>query len=185
MKVHIGDYVPWYGPYQIAKLILFWKDEEKDESVHQFGKWLATDKNGNESVFAEVCEWLHSKKKRKIKVRIDDYDLFSMDSTLCYIIHPMLIKLKEAKAGTPAVDKADVPEELHSTYGTLGDFTDTFSEEAWSWVLDEMTWSFDPDWEEKYGFGASGHDFDKYQENNKRMENGHRLFGCYLSSMWT
>ena len=42
MKVFIGDYVNFFGPYQIAEKILFWKDKYEDDIVHDFGKWLAT-----------------------------------------------------------------------------------------------------------------------------------------------
>ena len=49
MKVYIGKYKDWFGPYQLAELLCFWAKKEKDEYgfehtadwVHNFGEWLA------------------------------------------------------------------------------------------------------------------------------------------------
>ena len=41
MRVNIGPYKSWVGPYQIAEKILFWLDKNDDERVHKFGEWLA------------------------------------------------------------------------------------------------------------------------------------------------
>jgi hypothetical protein len=49
MKVKIGPYTNWFGPYQLAELLCFWAKEEKNEFgiprkpdwVHNFGEWLA------------------------------------------------------------------------------------------------------------------------------------------------
>ena len=48
MRVKIGNYVSWFGPYQLAELICFWARNQKDEHglptkpdyVHKFGEWL-------------------------------------------------------------------------------------------------------------------------------------------------
>lgn len=49
MKILIGDYLNFLGPYQLAEKILFWLDKYEDDRVHDFGTWLATDKKGNDN----------------------------------------------------------------------------------------------------------------------------------------
>ena len=49
MKVHIGPYKNWIGPYQLADALCFWVKEVEDEYgikskpdwVHNFGEFLA------------------------------------------------------------------------------------------------------------------------------------------------
>jgi len=33
MKVYIGPYKDWFGPYQLAEKLMFWVPKEKDEYV--------------------------------------------------------------------------------------------------------------------------------------------------------
>ena len=169
MKVKIGPYEDWFGPYQLAEKICFWAKEEKDEYgipckpdwVYNFGEWLA---HGSIEPEAEVGEirkwgdrpptllyrflsWIHSKKERTIKVHIDRWDTWSMDHTLAYIILPMLKQLKETKHGAPYVDLKDVPKELHGKKLTKkqkdnGEVDDKHFE-RWDWVLDEMIFAFE------------------------------------------
>ena len=48
MRVKIGKYVDWFGPYQLADALCFWVPKVKDEYgmedkpdwVHKFGEWL-------------------------------------------------------------------------------------------------------------------------------------------------
>ena len=54
-------------------------------------------------------------KERNIKVKIHEYDTWSMDITIALIIHPMLVHLKATKNGSPLVNDDDVPENLRST----------------------------------------------------------------------
>lgn len=189
MEVKIGPYVDWIGPYQIAQKILFWKNKDEHDVVYNLGKWLAKDKNGNSSLLNEFCQWLYNKKKRKIKVKIDDYDLWSVDSTLCHIIHPLLVKFVDNLQSTARVDKEDVPVELHSTYGEYtendGGMSSMYSHEAWLHVLNEMIWSFDPEWDDKYGYGAEEFTHAKYDEHLKRQQKGFALFGKYFSAIWS
>jgi len=121
MKVKIGKYTNWVGPYQIADALCFWATKVKDETdivprkpdwVHEFGRWLSEDKQGNDSLLTKVCQWVESKKKRTIKVHIDRWDTWGMDHTLAHIILPMLKQLKASKHGAPNVDDEDVPEHL-------------------------------------------------------------------------
>jgi len=153
-------------------------------------------------------------KERKIEVRIDNYDVWGLDHTLAYIIHPALLRLKEVKQGAPQVDDADVPEYLRSTSAPAKenewDTDDNFFE-RWDWVLDEMIWAFgqiNEDWEDQFHSGEHDilwepvegkedlvemktgpkdtHVFDRegYEKHFERIKNGIQLFGKYYFALW-
>lgn len=189
MKVEIGPYREWIGPYQIVQKILFWKDKYEDDTVHDFGKWLAENKNGNPSLLNKFCNWVDRKKKRKIKIKIDPYDTWDVDTTLSPIIHAVLVEFVKDVGSTAMVDKEDIPEELHGTYGEYseddGGFSTQYSHEAWLYVLNEMIYAFDPQWDDKYGFGAEGYNHESYMKNSTRQQKGFELFGKYFSRIWS
>jgi hypothetical protein len=203
MKVYIGPYIKWVGPYQIAEKLLFWLDND-DDKVFELGQWLSKGWVGS------VCEWLYSKRKRNVEIRIDDYDVWNMDTTLAHIIVPMLKLLRDKKHGAPYIDTDDVPECLHSEkideYGI-----DDKHFERWNYVIGEMMFAFESktyDWEDQFHTGnidfvweknSDGdsytaehgpqhtHTFDEdgWKAMNARIENGFRLFGKYYSGLWT
>ena len=138
MKVKIGPYTNWFGPYQLAETLCFWAKKEKDEYgyertpdwVHNFGEWLAHgsvepeekvgditswDRDRPTTLLYKFLQWIESKKERTIKVHIDRWDTWSMDHTLAHIILPMLKQLKERKHGSQMVDMEDVPEHMRTT----------------------------------------------------------------------
>ena len=99
-------------------------------------------------------------KKRKIKVKIHDFDTYNLDHTLALIIVPALKKLKKEKNAAPFVDNSDVPEEL-STPSDIS-FLDEKWFDRWGYVLDQMIWSFSElmrDWESDYYSGKSKFQF--------------------------
>lgn len=198
MKVKIGKYRSWFGPYQLAKLLCFWVKDVKDEYgmkskpewVHKFGEFLAHGSILPERAIGEIdtwgddrpntwlykfLSWVDSKKKRKIDVRIDRWDTWSMDSTLGYIIRPMLHKLNKEKHGAPFVDDEDVPEELRSTAAPPkeNDYdTDDNHFKRWDWVMDEIIFAFESldggknsDWEDQFTTGEYDLRFKKISEN--------------------
>ena len=170
MKVKIGPYKNWFGPYQLAELLCFWAKEtvvdeygmkSKPDYVHHFGEWLAHGSVWPEPEVGDIhkwgdrphtwlykfLSWIHSKQERTIKVHIDRWDTWSMDNTLAYIVLPMLKQLKETKHGGPYVDLKDVPKELHGKKLTKkqkdnGEVDDKHFE-RWDWVLDEMIFAFE------------------------------------------
>jgi hypothetical protein len=79
---------------------------------------------------------------REVSVEIDPWDTWNMDSTLGYIILPMLKQIKAAKHSSPSVELTDVPEHLHPTnvdeYGT-----DNTHHERWEYIMDEMIFAFE------------------------------------------
>jgi len=241
MKVKIGKYVDWIGPYQIANAIFFWiKDRHiiSDDDFEQMERrldyrakeWLSdflaygfqkrneqdkkyfTD-NREHTWFYKLLEWIGKNRKRTIKVHIDRWDTWSMDSTLSLIVVPMLEQLKESKHGAPFVDDKDVPKELRSTSAPPKENkwdTDENHFKRWDWVLDEMIWAHkqkiednEPDFwiESPEGMHSEPSKdnpkcsyikwdkkgkFDKkaYNAYEKRKLNGFRLFGRYYQNLW-
>lgn len=136
MKVYIGPYKNWFGPYQLAELLCFWAKKEKDEYgferdpdwVHNFGNWLAhgswdgekrdpfSRKDEHKTLLYKFLLWVDKFKKRRQYIKIDRYDTWSMDSTLAPIILPMLKQLKATKHGSGMVDDEDVPEKFRTSY---------------------------------------------------------------------
>ena len=199
MKVKIGPYTNWFGPYQLAEKLCFWAKEEKDEYgfpktpdwVHNFGEWLA---HGNVEPEAEVGEitkmwedrpttwlykflsWIHSKQERTIKVHIDRWDTWSMDDTLAHIVLPMLKQLKAKKHGAPYVDMDDRPENLQCYKEPEDHDTDKFHFEAWDWAMDEMIFAFesklDDSWQEQFESGESDLQWKKLEDGMSEMVNG-------------
>lgn len=205
MKVKIGNYTSWFGPYQLAEKLMFWVPKEKDEygfphtadRVHKFGEWLAHgsiepeaevgeirswDRDRHDTWISKFLSWIHSKKHRTIKVKIDRWDTWGMDHTLAYIVLPMLKQLNETKHGAPYVDLEDVPEELHGKKLTEkqkdnGELDDKHFE-RWDWVLDEMIFAFETkagslqDWEEQFESGESDLQWKALEDGNYEMVNG-------------
>jgi hypothetical protein len=237
MKIKIGNYPKWFGPYQLAELLCFWakpvKDEfgikDKPDWVHDFGEWLAHgsvepepkagdvtswNRDRHDTLLSRFLTWVHGKQERTVKVHIDNYDTWSMDSTLAYIILPMLKQLKEKQHGAPYVDLKDVPKELHGKKLTKkqrddGDVEDKHFE-RWEWVMDEMIFAFeskiDSSWEEQFQSGESDiqwkklengcsemidgpnhtkvYDWDGRKKYEERIANGFSLFGKYYQGLW-
>jgi hypothetical protein len=155
MKVYLGPYRNWIGPYQIAEMLCFWVRPVKDEHgfnskpdwVHDFGTWLAENQDGSDSWLTKLCEWVQSKKKRTEWVHIDNYDVWSMDHTLALIILPMLKRLQTQKHGYGMIDDKDVPREYRSTVkgarrGLNQWDWDHNAEARYAWVMEELIWTF-------------------------------------------
>lgn len=135
---------------------------------------------------------------RKLKVKIHNYDTWSMDSTLAYIIHPMLLQLKNRKHGSPFVDNEDVPEDLRSKVEPSAEngYLDETHHERWQWVLDELIWTFgiyNTEWELEFYSEPKGEwslenrgtfDNEGREAVQKRIDNGLRLFGKYYQNLW-
>ena len=101
--------------------------------------------------------------ERKVQIRIDKYDTWSMDHTLAMIIHPMLIQLKATQHGAPYTDDEDVPEALRSTSAEKPDpnDVDTMHFARWDWILTEIIWAFEQhisdDAEDQFYSGETDH----------------------------
>lgn len=183
MKVNIGPYTKWIGPYQLADKIPFLSEDTR----WKIGEYLAN------TWVNDVCNWIDSKKRRKIKVVIHDYDTWNMDHTLALIILPMLKQIQATKHGSPLVDDEDVPEQLR--YSDPRDTktgepakwgADNWVHYKWEWVLNEMIWCFEQwvDDERDVKFFDEGFPSQAYKDYYARLYNGFRLFGKYYANLW-
>jgi hypothetical protein len=148
MKINIGPYssdlIPisrWERRYELFRSDKYFHDEE---DWRWFDKIIYKMFDGLEQVFLPINRWSNNR-TRKVKIHIDNYDVWSADHTLAMIIHPVLLKLKEVKHGSGQVDAADVPEHIRPTEeaGPDNGYTDDTVHERWDWVLDEMIWAFE------------------------------------------
>jgi hypothetical protein len=213
VKVVIGPYRSWIGPYQIAEALCFWVKDTKDEFgirakpewVHNFGTWLAENKDGSDSWLTKACQWIDKKKKRQVYVRIDKFDTWGMDHTLALIVLPMLYQLKATKQGSPQVDDFDCPQSLWSTHAKPRENewdTDEFWHQRWEYVLGEMIWAFeqyqkDDDTNEFYDHSKVDNnapletqvhqievDREALNHHEHRKRQALKLFGKYYQALW-
>lgn len=139
MKVKLGKFKSWIGPYQVVDWFKPIFGEERIDKFTDgafFEKW-------SEKV-SPFFQWIESKRHRNIKIQIDKYDTWNMDHTLALIILPMLIQLKATKHGAPSVDDKDVPKDLRKKAAPAVEKyeTDDLWFKRWDWVMDEMIWAF-------------------------------------------
>jgi len=205
MKVYIGPYRERFTSnihtkYMHKKYGRF----EWDENNNRFEHLLEKIEDLLQVVYNKtINKLLDDRLDQKIKVKVDNYDVWGMDYTLSNIVYPMLLKLKEDKQGAPFVDDEDVPEELKSTSAPpkKNDWdTDDNHFKRWDHVLDEMIWSFEQkkrsDWESDFyeyaddpsevlGLRLVWEDKEGQKKHQDRMTNGFRLFGKYYEHLWT
>lgn len=189
MKVIIGPYINYFGPFQLAEKLLFWKDKNKINEVDPLDVHKDYDDIYNLGLFLEkapglsrFCSWVYDKRQRKVRVQVHGYDIWSADHTLALVIVPILKQLRENKNSSGGVDDEDVPDELKSTSATplteeeknVGEIDDNYVK-RWEWILDEMIWAFEQstiDWEEQYYSGNSDFSFVKMENGLSEMVNG-------------
>jgi len=155
MKIYISNYRNhWLSPYTILEKIYFWREIDYDEPMI---KRLANFLSPFSTSLHKFLDFIHPEIKY---VKIDPWDTWSMDSTLAYIILPMLKQLKETQHGAGYVYDDDVPEELKSTSAPPKEdewATDDNHFKRWEWVLDEMIFAFkctiDDSWEDEFRLG--------------------------------
>jgi hypothetical protein len=209
MKIFLGNYNDYIGPYQLAQKLLFWKDKnssqvndlghflkhgyilseeekrEEDErnfsSFFTFIDFLENENKKPSTKLNDFCEWVYSKLKRIEFVHIDKYDTWNMDHSLAKIIHPMLLKLKETKQGSPNVDLEDVPEYLRPSDSQYNYYEegklDVYFHDRWDYVVDTMIYAFN-------AISKQLDEGDDYYEP-ETIKEGLRLFGKYYQDLWT
>ena len=157
MKVYIGPYTSWVGPYQIADLLRHVGVGE--DTRHRIGERLAGTR------LAKLCEWVESKCHR----------------TLSLIILPMLVQLAADKHGAPYTEDADAPEHLRSTSAPPKENewdTDALHFARWDWIMGEMIFAF----QRTSDKATDRIEFD--ETLRAREANGFRLFGTYYRALW-
>jgi len=139
-------------------------------------------------------------------IHIDSFDVWNCDSTLSYIIVPLLERYMQDDHGYFFVDNVDVPEHLQSEHdGWLND--DENSKARYSWVMNEILWAMKqirddeeespdaPEWFlESFGINTNlskEHEIERKEWSDacvmyeERILNGCRLFGKYFRHFWT
>ena len=208
MKVIIGPYFNYIGPYQIMDLLKYVGVSEDRRS--DIAELL------NKTFVGDFCRWVHKHRKVKKVIRIDKYDTWSMDYTLALIILPMLKQLKETKHSSAGnLEEFSMTSNISSQY--CFDFYSDGDDAAWEaghkkWdeILDKMIWSFeqivDNDSDSKFWIDSKknlntpsypselcrkydlleGKEFDHvaYEKHHKRIEEGLELFGKHYNNLW-
>ena len=207
MKVYLSNYRNhWLSPYIILKKICFWeKDEDRIYNLNKevdnpYVKWVNF-LNPICEVWQKILDFIHP---RFNYVKLDRWDTWSMDHTLAYIIHPMLVQLQKDKHGAPYTEDDDVPEYLRSYMAQPKENewdTDSLHFMRWDWILNEMIWAFEQklkDDDEHQFFDHTGTEGLPFEESigkikvdqeglkahQDRKVNGFRLFGTYYQNLW-
>lgn len=158
MKVKIGKYLNYWGPYQIAELVCFWVPKKEDEYgfkefpdwVERFGEILATGSfkkdSDKESLLNKFCQWIYDKRKRTVKVKIHDYDTWCLDTTLALVIVPTLEKFRNSERnGVPNFILKELGFKERTLEGGFVGHTEEELQKAdaeFNKILDKMIWSF-------------------------------------------
>lgn len=142
--------------------------------------------------------------ERKVDIRIDPYDTWSLDHTLALIIFPALLQLKQTKQGVPGEFLTSVGNSADDNYCfdfIAEDSADVFDQDCnkWNDVLDKMIWSFSQlsifeNYDDKYFEGYFGvNRYDKHPRyydangnscHDERIQEGLDLFGKHFRSLW-
>jgi hypothetical protein len=163
MKVIIGNYYKnWYRSNIHMSYMNKKHGYEWEENTNKFEVFLEKVESTLQSIYnATINKVVDLRPKRKVYVRVDDYDVWNADDTLAHIILPVLIKVRESKYGTPHIDDEDVPENIRSTAATKPKEhewdSDEFQEARWQYAIGEMIYAFEcainEDWEEQFYSG--------------------------------
>jgi hypothetical protein len=180
MRVEIGRYKNWFGPYQFSRKVFFFLSEDMQDKI---ADWLPVG----------PFEWFDKKfKQRHIIIEIDGYDTWSADHTLSLIIHPLLVKFRQDVTCYPmSISNEDVPDEIWNQPNLL---EDEINLRKWEWILDEMIWTFEriknQDEETEPYFisnpdtGKFTVDKEKLKAHEERLSRGLILFGKYFRNLW-
>ena len=194
MKVNIGPYRDYVSAYTISNAVFFWVDKRAmdwdddylkrwdAQACEKFGNWL-----NNQEWLVNFLNWIDKFKTRKVDVRIDPYDTWSMDHTLALIVHPMLVQLKAANHGYFSSDPDDAPQIGKGEETDYGG-NDTLALDRYNWIMDEMIWTFEQlahgDELTFYDSEKDFYDIDAARAHDERIANGLRLFGKYFRALW-
>jgi len=219
MKAYIGPYrdrisgplklQDWYFAKRVGKF----NYDYSDADYTWYDRVVVKVTDAMMDVLNKTINKYLDKNERKIKIRIDDYDVWGADHTIALVVHPILLKLKSKKHGSSSVSLEDVPEHLHPTEPLENAWDiDDKHHERWAWVLDEMIWAFeqctkDDKGDEQFWSGDVDFKFDKEEDSElyrmvhgpnhtfkvdevarkahyARIDNGLRLFAKYYFALW-
>lgn len=194
MKVYLGKYVYPITTYDIASKIIFWdntKYRKKVNSILKFGlTYNQNSKNKKLSILSKFLDKYNSYQKRKVFIKIDDYDVYDLDYTLSLIIEPALKKLVEDEwLGSFKVDNEDLPKELQISDDEYKLISFTYLEndprlleiynrleQQPKYVINKMIYAFNI---------LNSTDSHEDEDYKKEIDEGFRLFGKYFRNLWT
>ncbi len=190
MKIFIGPYISRWTSSNVERAWLEYKHKKPyyqvlDDELTKADNLVIDMCDKWQTVLNATINRYLDYKKRKIKIKIHDYDTWNMNHTLAMIVLPMLKQLKETKHGSPEVDPEDVPEHLRPDpdriklheEGKLQFYeVDNTLHDRWEWVLDEMIYAFeiesDDDWEDQFHSGVSDWIWEKRENGMSEMVDG-------------
>lgn len=122
------------------------------------------------------------KAERKVNIRIDKWDTWSMDHTLAMIILPMLKQLQATKHGAPGSMPAfqqtsnQYPQMCFTFYEDDDHSAWNEGHKQWTEIMDKMIWSFeqllDENWDEQFWIVKPELDLDDLANTEGLDENG-------------
>jgi len=141
---------------------------------------------------------------QKIRVYVEDHDIYSADYTIACMALPILEKLRDEKHGYPMIEPDDIegmPEELKPTKEELQEYSenytpDSLAEARWNWVLNEVIFAMecitDDSWEDEFFAWEDPNnmmslkmiDKEGYDAKQERINRGFRLFGQFYRALW-
>jgi hypothetical protein len=190
MKVTIGPYIYRWTSSCVERTWLEYKHKKPyyevlDNELTKADNFVMLMCDKWQTVLNATINRYLDNKKRKIKIKIHEYDTWNMNHTLAMIVLPMLKQLKETKHGSPEVNPEDVPEHLRPDpdriklheEGKLKFYeVDNTLHDRWDWVLDEMIYAFEiesnEDWEDEFHSGVSDWVWEKRENGMSEMVKG-------------
>jgi hypothetical protein len=125
----------------------------------------------------KTTKWGKTTGRRKVKIQVDYWDTWNLDSTLAQIIYPCLLQLRATKHGIPG-EFAEVGGASYEAQQSFDFYNDENGElfnqrcNEWDLVLDKMIWAFqqitEGNYEEKYHHGVGEYD---WKESDKLYPN--------------
>lgn len=185
-----------------------------DKPTTTFEKFLDKLEDALQFVYSYTVNPIFARMKRKIKVKIHDYDVWGLDNTLAHIILPALKLLEEKKHGVPFTDREDAPADaIYDDDNPDNDeYNSGYAPKRWEYIIGEMMHAFEcelnEDWEDQFHTGKIDMRWKKDDENSKfstmyhgpnhthvfnreefdkawdRRKNGLRLFAKYYHNLW-
>lgn len=167
MKVKIGKYLPYYSAYGMFDFLERFIGEDRYDKLSE-GKLFA--------FIDSVLYKASSLFDRKVYVKIQPWDTWSLDHTLALIIHPALIQLKETSHGYALVEESDIPLYVQAQLKAWKKDNEDIYHLYWEWVMDEMIWAFQQVLDDAL--------YAKSEEEYHRMQRGLTFFGKYYQALW-
>ena len=152
MRAKIGKYPHWFTTQRAEHAYLEWRHKKPAWDVDErdydwLDKTVVKILDGWQTVLYYTVNKIQSRRQQKVRVHVDDWDVYEAQTTFSYIILPVLERLREEKQGAPFVDDNDVPATLRSTAKQQKKLEETGEIDnkhfdRWDYVLDAMIWSF-------------------------------------------